>query len=73
MTLNDYVSKQRGSAAFLARALGVPEELVSQWKTGARRVPAERCPQIERLTEGAVLCEEMRPDVEWDVLRLQAG
>lgn len=40
---------------------------VYQWtKT---RVPAERCPQIERATGGQVRCEELRPDVAWDVLR----
>lgn len=37
------------------------------------RVPAEYCPLIERETDGAVRCEELRPDVAWDVLREQAG
>ncbi|MDB5963863.1 MAG: putative antitoxin of bacterial toxin-antitoxin system, YdaS/YdaT, partial [Polaromonas sp.] len=31
------------------------------------------CPSCERLTNGAVTCEELRPDVAWDVLRMQAG
>ncbi len=43
--------------------------LISQWKTGVRRVPAERCPAIEQATDGAVTCEELRPDVLWSVLR----
>ena len=39
---------------------------VYQWKkTG--RVPAEYCPDIEALT--GVRCEELRPDVNWAVLR----
>lgn len=40
---------------------------VYQWtKT---RVPAERCPQIEQATGGLVRCEDLRPDVQWSVLR----
>jgi DNA-binding transcriptional regulator YdaS (Cro superfamily) len=34
-----------------------------------RTVPAQHCPAIERLTEGAVCCEDLRPDIEWGVLR----
>ena len=53
----------------LAREIGVTPVLVSQWANGVRRVPAERCPQIERATGGAVRCEDLRPDVDWAVLR----
>jgi DNA-binding transcriptional regulator YdaS (Cro superfamily) len=42
------------------------------WKHRGR-VPAEHCPSIERATQGAVRCEQLRPDVEWFVLRMQAG
>jgi DNA-binding transcriptional regulator YdaS (Cro superfamily) len=38
---------------------------ISRWKSD--RVPAEACPDIEALT--GVKCEELRPDVRWDVLR----
>lgn len=31
--------------------------------------PAEYCPDIERATRGEVRCEELRPDVDWAVLR----
>ena len=31
--------------------------------------PAEYCPAIERATAGQVRCEDLRPDVEWSVLR----
>jgi len=37
------------------------------------RIPAEYCPLIERETGGAVRCEDLRPDVAWDVLRKQVG
>jgi DNA-binding transcriptional regulator YdaS (Cro superfamily) len=72
MTLTEYLSEQRGRAAALAVSLSVPAESVSQWQSGVKRVPAERCPAIERATSGAVRCEDMRPDVDWGILRLQA-
>lgn len=61
-----------GTQALLAAALGVSKSAVGQWKEEGRRVPAEHCPVIERLTAGAVRCEELRPDIEWHVLR-EAG
>lgn len=62
-----------GSQTALAALLAVSKGAVSQWKEPGRRVPAEHCPLIERATAGAVRCEELRPDMAWDVLRLQAG
>lgn len=62
-----------GSQEALAKRLEVTQPTISEWLRGDRRVPAERCPQIERATAGAVRCEDLRPDVGWDVLRLQAG
>lgn len=40
-----------------------------------RVFPAEHCPKVERATRergDVVLCEDLRPDVAWDVLRMQA-
>jgi DNA-binding transcriptional regulator YdaS (Cro superfamily) len=68
MRLKDYIGK-RGSGHQLARAVGVSGVIISQWKTGARQVPAERCIEIERATSGIVTCEELRPDVDWAYLR----
>lgn len=59
-----------GSAKKLAEILGVTSAAITQWKDG--RVPAERCPEIERATQGRVLCEELRHDVAWDVIRKNA-
>ena len=42
---------------------------VYQWTRS--RVPAEYCPDIEALT--GVRCEELRPDVNWSVLREKVG
>lgn len=72
MTLDQYLT-ERGRSVALAAEIGVAPELISQWRSGVRRVPAERCPAIERATGGAVRCEELRPDVAWSVLREQAA
>lgn len=69
MKLIEYVSKERGSRARLAGEINIPAILISQWSLGRRQIPAERCPDIERATGGAVTCEELRPDVDWSVLR----
>ncbi|RST54125.1 transcriptional regulator [Variovorax sp. DXTD-1] len=62
-----------GSQTALAKALEVTPAAVNQWISGARPIPAEKCPAIERATKGQVRCEDLRPDVAWDVLRMQAG
>ena len=58
-----------GGVSGLARQLGVKAPTVSQWVNGKRPIPAERCPQIEQVTGGLVRCEDLRPDVNWAVLR----
>ncbi|MDN4590239.1 transcriptional regulator [Xenophilus aerolatus] len=77
MTLSEFFAAERGAQARLARALEVAAPLLSAWASEnpdtRRRVPAERCPDIERATGGAVRCEDLRPDVAWDVLRMQVG
>jgi len=60
-----------GSVTALAGALGLTKGAVSQWKEPGRKVPAEHCPGIEKLTERKVRCEELRPDVDWAYLREQ--
>lgn len=68
MNLNDYL-KKRGASVRLARAIGVAPAVVSQWICGIRPIPAERCPAIEAATDGAVTCEDLRPDVPWHLIR----
>lgn len=58
-----------GSQTALAQLLGVTKAAVGQWKDPERKVPAEYCPRIERATAGKVRCEDLRPDIEWGVLR----
>ena len=70
MTLNKYFKgSERGEIAKLARFIGIKPSTVSFWVAGVRQVPAERCPLIEAFTQGKVTCEELRPDVNWAVLR----
>lgn len=58
-----------GSQVRLAELLGVTPAAVSQWLSGLRPVPIKRCPEIEKATGGMVRCEDLRPDVDWSVLR----
>lgn len=69
----DVAANLLGGQAALASALGVSRGAVPQWKDPKRRIPAEHCPKVERLTAGKVTCEQLRPDIEWDVLRLQVA
>jgi DNA-binding transcriptional regulator YdaS (Cro superfamily) len=67
-----------GIASRMAAHFDVSDQTVSWWRKGERNgrpviFPAEYCPECERLTGGKVRCEELRPDVGWDILREQAG
>lgn len=68
MDLKTFITETTTLKAFAA-VLEVPPPLLSQWANGRRQVPAERCLVIERLSNGAVTCEELRADVEWSTLR----
>lgn len=62
----DRAISEAGGPTKLAKALGLSSHaVVYQWQMN--RVPAERCPDLEALT--GVRCEELRPDVNWAVLR----
>ena len=75
MKLKTYLDEKRGRAAKLAAALGVTPTTVSEWASNKTPVAAERCPQIEKLTNRAVTCEELREDLaaEWAYLRSTAA
>ena len=55
-----------GGQKALGAACGVWQSAVSNWRVRGS-VPAEYCPLIEKAT--GIRCEELRPDVEWAVLR----
>jgi DNA-binding transcriptional regulator YdaS (Cro superfamily) len=62
-----------GGPAKAARALGVSIQAASFWRSGHRTFPADLCISVEKLTEGRVRCEELRPDVDWAYLRTAAA
>ena len=51
-----------GGPTAVARMLGIKAPSVIGW---AGRVPPDRCPAIERATDGRVTCETLRQDVRW--------
>jgi DNA-binding transcriptional regulator YdaS (Cro superfamily) len=70
-----------GGPVKAAIALNVPGQRYQTVQSWLRnRVPAEYCPLIERETrarakepDDVVTCEKLRPDVAWEVLRMQAA
>lgn len=70
LSLKNYLDCERGRRASLAAALGVSPVMVSQWTTapehaGAKRIPTDRRPDIEKATNGQVTCESLGDDVRW--------
>lgn len=63
----EYAIKKLGSVAALARGLQVTSQAVCFWRDEKRKIPADKCPEIEKLT--GVRCEALRPDVDWAYLR----
>lgn len=59
MDLQTYLSKVKQRA--FADSLGVTQGLISQWARGKALPPPNRCVAIERLTQGEVTRQELRP------------
>lgn len=57
-----------GSKSELANRLNITRQAVHNWYLTSK-VPVERCIDIEELTNGAVTCEQLRPDLNWSILR----
>jgi DNA-binding transcriptional regulator YdaS (Cro superfamily) len=58
---------QYPSLKAFALELDVPYQTVQQWMKNG--VPAEYCPQIEKMTGGEALCEDLNSRVDWTYLR----
>lgn len=56
----------KGTVQAFAQAIGVAQSTPCMWKKRGK-VPVVHCPDIEAAT--GVPCEELRPDVNWAVLR----
>lgn len=63
----DTASRLVGGRGELSKLLNVSVAAIGNWKF--RGVPAEKCPVIERVTNGHVRCESLRPDVDWSFIR----
>lgn len=68
--LNEAIATCDNSVTLFAERIGVGQSTVSMWRTRGR-IAADNCPAIER--ETGVPCERLRPDIPWEVLRLQAA
>lgn len=58
-----------GSQKKTAQVLGVTPGMINHVITGRRPIPDHWCPIIERETGGRIRCEQLRPEVDWAVLR----
>lgn len=58
-----------GGPSAAARALSVSPQAVSFWMAGKRFPSAETCIAIEKATGGMVKVEDIRPDIDWSVVR----
>lgn len=68
----DRAVRHFGSMSAMARHLGLSSyTVIQQWKI-AGRVPAEHCPNIERLCGGVVRCEDLNDRVDWAFVRASA-
>lgn len=58
-----------GGQAATARAVGVSPQAVAFWLAGERQPSAEAAIAIESATRGLVTVEDIRPDIDWKVVR----
>ncbi|WP_392559761.1 transcriptional regulator [Orbus mooreae] len=58
-----------GSQSSLAKELDVTRARVWQWFNNVSMVSPEKSIEIEGKTKGMVRCEELRPDINWSILR----
>ena len=70
MTLSEYLKTmdKEGLEAF-AKRCGTSVGQLKQVAYGNRRASAGLAVCLDRETEGAILCEALRPDIDWAYLR----
>lgn len=73
MKLKNYFAAHPGARENLRVGLNVSKSYLSQLVHGRTSISVFRATQIERLTEGKVRCEDLRPDVDWVFLRNEQG
>lgn len=45
---------------------GATQGLISQWEDDPSAIPHARCIDIEKATGGAIRCNQLRTDVDWN-------
>ncbi|XKM12689.1 helix-turn-helix domain-containing protein [Orbaceae bacterium ac157xtp] len=65
--------KKAGSQREFARICGVSQAAVSKWLNGISKIGEDKAILAEQALNGQVTCEELRPDVNWSVLRKRHG
>lgn len=68
MDIAGYLKASGLTQVEFANKLGVTQSTVGFWLHN-KPPTIERAIQIEKLTNGAVRCEDLRPDVDWAYLR----
>ena len=54
--------RHMGSATALAKAIGVSPQTVCFWRDKKRKISADHCSAIERVTNGIVTRKDLRPN-----------
>lgn len=60
--------EKAGGIAAIATLFGISPVSVYEWVSRGR-VPADKCPVIERFCNRQVLCEDLNSSVDWAYLR----
>lgn len=63
----DTAIEYAGGVTKLAKALGVGQSVISNWRKRASLIDAPLCSEIERITNGAVTRQALRPD-DWKII-----
>lgn len=71
MDIRQIIQDEFGGTVKFSRLIGATPQQVTNWL--ARKVPAEWCPVIEEATKRKIRCEDLRPDIDWAVLRCTCG
>ncbi|WP_271464425.1 transcriptional regulator [Acidovorax sp. NCPPB 4044] len=67
MTALDTAISRMGGVGKLAKAIGVSQPLISNWRKRGTTPKAEDCSAIERATGGLVTRRDLRPD-DWHLI-----
>jgi len=61
-------AKRISGLQILAKELDVSVDAIQGVRAGKRPIPARWCPIVEKVTKHQVLCEDLRPDIDWKVI-----